>query len=278
MTKKILFLCAMSVLCALSTLEAQSDSSKTSKPEFKLSVIYNTNLNYYGRTDSLKSSGLFPVGEFWISPKFYVSAAPVFVSNAVQSFDYVGTVSTIGFQHTTKSWMTNISVVKPLYEKSSQLMQSALKVQANANVTHLGKVLNVTLGTDVKFSDKTDYGATAGLDHSFPINIGKGGMLVIDPSVYAFAGTRQFSRVYSKQQTGLLPNSADQITNNSYQSFDILAYETSVPVIYFKGKIMLIATPSYVMPQNLMKDPVNPELSEEGENTFYTTLAIKYSF
>jgi hypothetical protein len=57
-----------------------------------------------------------------------------------------------------------------------------------------------------------------------------------------------------------------------------LAYEASVPVIYAKGKVMLIATPSYIMPQNLVTVPGRPDLSERGENTFYTTLTAKYSF
>src|ERR1051325_7080471 len=81
--------------------KAQSDSvrqNEKDKAEFKLGVYYNTNLNYYGRTDSLKSSGFFPLAEVWLNKNFYINAAPIFVNNSVTSFDYAGTVTTIGFR------------------------------------------------------------------------------------------------------------------------------------------------------------------------------------
>jgi hypothetical protein len=40
----------------------------------------------------------------------------------------------------------------------------------------------------------------------------------------------------------------------------------------------LMATPSYVVPQNLITNAANPALSEQGENTFYATFCVKYSF
>jgi hypothetical protein len=51
-----------------------------------------------------------------------------------------------------------------------------------------------------------------------------------------------------------------------------------MPIIYAKGNVMLIATPSYILPQNLVMVPGRPDLSERGENMFYTTLTAKYSF
>src|SRR6476659_5936398 len=79
---------------------AQTDSviNTEDKAQFKIGVYYNSGLNYYGRTDSLKSSGFFPMAELWFNKNFYITAAPVFVNNAVASFDYAGTVATAGFQ------------------------------------------------------------------------------------------------------------------------------------------------------------------------------------
>jgi hypothetical protein len=62
------------------------------------------------------------------------------------------------------------------------------------------------------------------------------------------------------------------------QKFNILAYELSVPVIYVKSNWMLMATPAYIMPQNLVSIPGRPDLSERGANMFYATLTAKYSF
>src|SRR5687767_12772774 len=112
--------------CLLQPAMAQSDST-TAKPQFKLSLNYNTNLNYFGRTDSLKSSGVFPLAEVWLTPKFYINAAPIFVNNALQKMDYAGTVATIGYQYIDPKWITSLYVTKPFYKESSELVQSALK-------------------------------------------------------------------------------------------------------------------------------------------------------
>src|SRR6266478_8115244 len=102
-------------LCLWLGAKAQSDSSQqTDKPEFKLGVYYNTSLNYYGRTDSLKSSGFFPLAELWLNKNFYINAAPVFVNNSVKSFDYAGTVATAGFRfNSNNKFAGNIYFVKP---------------------------------------------------------------------------------------------------------------------------------------------------------------------
>src|SRR5688572_8478803 len=76
---------------------AQNDSVRNSV-KFKLGVYYNSGLNYYGRTDSLRSSGFFPVAELWFTKSVYVNAAPVFVNNTQSSFQYAGTILTAGIR------------------------------------------------------------------------------------------------------------------------------------------------------------------------------------
>ena len=58
----------------------------------------------------------------------------------------------------------------------------------------------------------------------------------------------------------------------------MLSFEASMPFIYSKNKFQVIATPAYVLPQNLVKIENRPELTENGKNMFYTTLALKYTF
>lgn len=263
----------------LQTVSAQ-DSTQKAKPQVKLSINYNSGLNYFGRTDSLKSNGVFPMAEFWINDNFYVNAAPIFVNNVLQRMDYAGTVATVGYQHMNDKWLTGLSVTKPFYEADAQLVQSALKAQANLSVTRLSKVVNITLGADAKFSDKVDFGATAGLDHIIRLPAKNNSVLIFDPAVYAYAGTQQFSRTYTRRKSGLpFPgrNREEQVTETGTR-FNLLAYEASLPIIFARGKIMVIATPSYILPQNLITVPDRPDLSEKGENTFYTTLSFKYSF
>ena len=258
----------------------QSDSTGRKATEFKISANYNTGLNYYGRVDSLKSSGFYPLAEIWFNESFYFNAAPVFVNNSVASFQYAGTIASAGYQFKSKDkWLGNIYLVKPLYKESSELVQSALKAQVGMMLTLLNKVLNVTGGADAKFSDKTDYGVTAGLDHIFRHQINDKSVLVIDPSASLNAGTQQFTRSYLKRTSGFLffPGN-EQVVTESAQKFNILSYEISAPVIFATGKLQLLFTPAYVIPQNLLIVEGRPDLSERGENMFYATIGAKLGF
>lgn len=277
--KRMHMLAAATLIFAFQTAFSQSDSTEKQKPQFKISINYNSGLNYYGRTDSLKSTGLFPLAELWFTKDIYINAAPVFVNNAVQSMQYAGTVTSLGYLHSTDKWITNLYVLKPFYQQNSQLVQSALQAQTGASFSRLNKVLNVTLGGDIKFSDKVDFGATAGLDHLVKKELGHDDVLVIDPSFYAYAGTQNFTNTYYRKKKGfiLFPGNTEQVTQN-VTKFNILAYEVSVPMVYAKGKWMALFTPSFILPQNLVTDPVHPELSETGENLFYASFGLKYTF
>src|SRR4030095_4307627 len=129
LVKKIIGLAIINI-CFACYLQAQTDTTENSKPQFKLSVNYNSNLHYYGRTDSLRSSGFFPLAELWFK-NFYVNAAPVFVNNVSTSFDYAGTVATAGYLliSDNKKWFNNFFVLIPFYAENSQLVQSSLKLK-----------------------------------------------------------------------------------------------------------------------------------------------------
>lgn len=272
-------LAALCLYLFLQKANAQNDSANI-KPQFKISANYNTGLNFFGRTDSLRSSGFFPLAELWLTPEFYVNAAPVFVNNRIQQFDYAGTVATIGYQNISTYWITGAYLTKPFYKESSELVQSALKAQSGINLTWRNPILNLTAGGDVKFSDKVDFGATGGVDHIIRIQNRDNSVIILDPSLYVYAGTQNFQRTYyKKNNTGFLlfPGTNQQVTEE-VSRFNVLAYEASMPIIYAKGKVMLIATPSYILPQNLVTVPNRPDLSERGENMFYATVTVKYTF
>jgi hypothetical protein len=262
-------------------LNAQTEQAAgKKKTEFKISANYNTGLNYYGRVDSLHSSGFFPLAELWLNESFYINAAPVFVNNAAASFQYAGTITSVGYQFKSNDkWLGNIYLVKPFYQESSKLVQSALKAQTGITLTWLNKAVNVTGGADAKFSDKTDFGVTAGLDHIFRYQINDKSVLVIDPSAYINAGTQQFTKSYLKKTSGFLffPGN-EQLVTESAQKFKILSYEFSAPVIFATGKFQLLFTPAYVIPQNLLIVEGRPDLSEKGEKMFYATIGAKLSF
>jgi hypothetical protein len=257
---------------------AQTDTIDKDKITLKLGINYNTGLNYFGRTDSLKSTGVFPLAELWLSKNVYLNAAPVFVNNAVQRMEYSGTVTSLGYLHSTDRWITNLYFLKPFYKENSQLVQSALKAQAGMSFTMLNKVINLSVGGDAKWSDKIDFGATAGIDHLIRKQMTDQWVLVIDPSFYTYAGTQNFTTTYYKKNAGflVLPGSSEQVSENTTK-FNVLAYEFSVPVVYAKGNWMALLTPSYILPQNLVTVAGRPDLSERGQNTFYATIGLKYT-
>lgn len=257
----------------------QNDSTKT-KVQFRFGAYYNSNLNYYGRTDSLRSSGFFPLPELWFNNKFYINAAPVFVSNSGSSFEYAGTVASMGYTAKTKNekFLNNIYITKPFYKESSTLVQSALQAQAGASSSWQNKVLNVTAGADIKISDKADYGFMAGLDHLIRHEFPDKFILVLDPSAYVYAGTQQFTKTYYKNSSFIfLPVSEREVTEQ-VTAVNILSYEFSMPIVLAKNKVQIILLPAYVLPQNLVKVQNRPDLSERGKNMFYATVGAKVNF
>jgi hypothetical protein len=271
------------IIMLLSTsLFAQQDSLSQKKEgvQLKIGVYYNSNLNYLGRTDSLRSSGIFPLAELWLGKGFYINAAPVFVNNAVSSFEYAGTVTSAGYRFSNKknSFGGNFFFTKPIYKDNSQLVQSALKGQFTSNLTWSNKIINITAGGDVRFSDNTDYGITTGVDHIFRFEPGDGFVLVLDPSAYVYAGTQKFTRTYYKQNNFLLFPGVQQQVTETANKFNVLSYEFSIPVVLAKGKFQLIANPAYVIPQNLLKVEGRPDLSERGKEMFYITIGGKVAF
>jgi len=248
--------------------------------EFKISANYNTGLNYYGRVDSLHSSGYFPLVELWFNESIYMKTAPVFVNNSAASFQYAGTVASAGYQfNSNDKWLGNIYLVKSFFQESSDLVQSALNAQTGMTLTWLNKIVNVTAGADAKFSGNTDFGVTGGLDHIFRHQINRKSVLVIDPSVYVNAGTQQFTKSYLKRTSGFLffPGSEQMVTEPA-KKFNVLSYEFSAPVIFATGKLQLFFTPAFVIPQNLLTVEGRPDLSETGEKMFYVTVAAKVLF
>jgi hypothetical protein len=278
---KARFFCiAFIMLCSATISFSQEDSTLKKKMQFKIGAFYNSNLNYYGRTDSLRSSGIFPLAEIWFNNAFYISAAPVFVNNATQAMKYAGTVAMLGYYKKSESekFITHIWVTKPFYESGTGLVQSALKAQLNTNFSWQNKYININAGGDVKISDKLDYGLTAGLDHLFKHEFEKEWNLFLNPSVYVNAGTQQFTNTYYKKNSFLFFPGVEQRVTEEVKKLNILSYEVSMPVVLAKNKLQIILNPVYVIPQNLITVQGRPDLSERGKEMFYITAGAKVNF
>lgn len=260
---------------------AQADSSaKAGKTQFKIGTFYVSSLNFYGRTDSLRSSGYIPLAELWFNNKIYINAAPVFTNNKISSLEYAGTVATLGYQERSKNekFFTHIYFIKPFYRSGTELPQSVLKAQASTTVAYQNKILNLNGGVDLRLSDQLDIGLSAGIDHIFRKQLNNNMVLVLDPSAYINAGTQKFTKTYYKQSSFLFFPGAEQQVNEEVSKLSILSYEFSMPTILAFNKFQLIVNPAYVIPQNLIKIENRPDLSERGKEMFYVTAGLKFTF
>jgi hypothetical protein len=192
---------------------------------------------------------------------------------------YAATTLEAGYSFKNKkgNWKGNIFGSRFFYNADVSLIQSVVKEQVGFNLANINNVINIHAGADAKFSNQTDFGANAGLDHVFRIDpVGKKGVIVITPSVYGYFGTQRFSKTYLQEKKFLLlPISQQQVTQSSSQ-FGVMSYELSCPIIYGLGKMNLIVTPAYVLPQNVIT--AGSASSQKADNLFYTTATMRFDF
>ena len=256
---------------------AQKDTILPKKNVLNATVSYQSKLHYFGRTDSLQSAGFFPAIGLESKHGLYANSSFIFVNNSSSSFNYTGTIIEGGYKFPeNKNFSGNIFYSQFLYKDNSQLVQSAIKSQTGINLVYNNKIVNVNGGADAKFSNRTDVGVTAGLDHLFIYlfpNTKKA--IAINPSAYAYAGTQNFTNTYYKRQQvlGIETGPVRQVTEE-VNRFKVLAYEFSMPVVFVAGKFNASFTGSYVLPQNLIAVANRPDLTERGRNMFYFTTAL----
>ncbi len=264
------------LVAASSQSFCQNDSADTKRNIFTAGVTYQSRLHYFGRTDSEKSQGLFSTIGYELKQGFYASTNIIFVNNAATSFNYTGTVIEGGYKFPeTKNFSGNVFYSQFLYKNNSTLVQSSLKSEAGINGVYNNNVVNVNLGGDLKFSNKTDFGLTAGLDHLFIYLIpDTKNALAVNPSIYLYAGSQNFTETYSENRNRRRGGSGQRITMKKGSGFNILAYEFSAPIVFIAGKFNASFTGSYAMPQHLYVVANRPDLSETGSNMFYFSAGI----
>lgn len=283
--KKVITLLPLILVCVVmkaqsTDLQTQPTDSLPTKKKVTITtgVAFNSALNYYGRTDSLKSQGIYPFAGITLLNGLYVFTNFIFINNAVAA-SYAATTVEAGYKFKKKkgNWWGKIYGTRFFYNADVSLVQSVVKEQAGINLANSNKVISVYGGADAKFSNQTDIGAFAGVDHSFRIDpVGKKGVIVITPSAYSYFGTQRFTKTWLQEKRFLIIPVGEQTVTQSSSKFSILSYELSCPVIYGVGKMNIIITPAYVIPQNVVA--ANGTDAQKPNNLFYTTAAIRFDF
>ncbi|PAC26511.1 hypothetical protein [Flectobacillus sp. BAB-3569] len=280
--KHIIILTALFIF--LGTGQALYAQSETETPKKTVATIisglsYSPKLHYYGRTDDLKSSALMPtVLVQFDSLGLYLTGSTVFTTNTVQPLQYAATVTEVGYKFGKRQGIAGSIYADKFFYQNKTLVQSALQGQAGLNLIHLNKIANINLTSIAAFSDKTDFFASAGLEHPIVMKTGKS-VFVVTPTAVANAGTQSFTNTYFKNNKFLGIPISNQSTTQTTQVFNLLSYEFSMPVVWVFNNIFLVATPGYVMPQNVVSTSGNTEVvSRNGTNLFYVNLSLLYSF
>jgi hypothetical protein len=244
--------------------------AQDSTNHFIIGITGNSSLNYYGRVDSLKSSAVIPFIGVTLKSGLYLNANFVFIHNQLQS-QYAATLLEGGYSFRNKkdSWAGSLSTTRYFYQDNTDLLQSAVKQSLTASITRLNKIVNITLGGDIKFSSQADPGLQAELDHIIRwAHVFRHGVIVLDPSVYVYAGTQHFTQTFYQQRHLLLFPAGEDLVTKDGRQFNILSYECSLPIVFAYKKCFLILTPAYVIPQNLLT-PAN--------DLFYLAATVRLS-
>ncbi|MFY7838890.1 MAG: hypothetical protein ACOVP7_01390 [Lacibacter sp.] len=275
--KKIIPLLVAFILSLHFFVQAQ-DSTDKRKPVFAANIAHQSYVHFLGRSDSLSSNATLPIVSYQLKKGLYVQGAAIFITNSVTPFQYTGASVEMGYRFPqSDKFSGNVFVSRFLYKDQSVLVQSTLKYQTGVNTSFQNKIINVNIGADLKFNDKTDVGATAGLDHLFIIKLkeGKPRAFAINPTITAYGGTQRFTETYRQKQNagiGGLPiggNPQTTTATRNVNTFSLLAYEYTMPLVLVVGKFNAVLSPSYVMPQNILASN-----GEYGRNRFYVTASI----
>ena len=85
------------------SLQAQQSDSTVKKKKFTFTtgITYNSGLNYYGRTDSLKSQGITSFAGITLHNGLYVFSNFIFINNAA-TVSYAATTLEAGYKFKNK--------------------------------------------------------------------------------------------------------------------------------------------------------------------------------
>jgi hypothetical protein len=254
----------------------------TKKPAtFTVGLDFYSNLHYYGRVDSLRSTAWVP-NVFWQFGKgFFLNSSLIFINSSGQALKY--TAATIGAGYKwrkpgqVKGWAGSVYASK-FFFSNQILIQSSQEGQIGGTLNYLNKFANLNMGSSIVFGDESDFFFNIGTDHLFKKVWDKGSyknIFAAIPTLNINAGTQRFNNSY--YQIRLFPLT-DTLVTESSKKFKVLSVELNVPFVYIHNKIAFTFTPGVVFPTNVIKVAGRPDLSENAKTLGYANFGISYSF
>lgn len=254
----------------------------TRKPAtFTFGIDFYSNLHYYGRVDSLRSTAWVP-NVFWqFGNGIFVNSSLIFINSSGQALKYTAATLGAGYKWgkpgRVKGWGGSFYAAKFFYSNKI-LIQSSQDGQIGATLNYTNKIANLNFGTSLVFGDQSDYFMNVGTDHLFRKIWDKGSyknIFAFIPTLNVNAGTQRFNNSYYQQR--LFPLT-DTLIVESSKKFKILSVELNVPFVYIHNRLAFTLTPGVVFPTNVIKVAGRPDLSENAKTLGYVNFGVSYSF
>jgi len=255
------------------------DTTKKAKTTFTVGLDFYSNLHYFGRTDSLRSTAWVPNVFLQFGSGFFLNSSFIFINSSGQSLKY--TAATLGGGYKwgnlakVKGWTGSVYAAKFFYSNDI-LIQSSQEGQLGATLSYRNKIANINAGSSIAFGDQTDFFMNLGLDRLFKYTWNnKKNIFAFIPTFNINAGTQNFTNSYYKIR--IFPLSDTLVTETS-RKFKVLSLELNIPFVYIHNKLAFTFTPGVVFPQSVIKVAGRPDLSENAQTLGYANFGVSYNF
>lgn len=276
------------IIGLVSTVKAQDSTHKFKTSYFKASTSYLTNSVYGGRKDSLATPYITPAIGYYDKSGFFVKGSLSYLAATGDSRIDLFTLET-GYDFTISDKLSGgIYGSKYFYNNISTAVRSESKGGLGGSLTYDPGVITFSGGLDLSFASKTDIAVSGSLAHGFYIG-DKGNEWGISPMVAVNLGTQNYYQDYIKNRRsksgsrgrGGNTSGNSTIQTKSSNSFGVLDYELSLPIIYDGNKWGLFFTPTYAIPQNPLSVASSTGtgfVTEKLENSFYAEFGVYIKF
>ncbi|MEC5142978.1 hypothetical protein [Chitinophaga sp. 212800010-3] len=243
-------------LSATGNEQTQAADNERRKSYFSTGLQYLSDNIYTGRKDSARIPYLSATMGYYHKSGLYVEGIVSMLMNNTARVD--AGIVTAGYLFSRGNFDGEISASKFFYNKLSDNIRSEVSGDLHAGAAYdFNEIVAASVDGYLNFGSKTDYVATAALQHSFDLFNDR---LNILPTVSANAGTQHFYddyynnrhlnpvvKVSRKKKQRQPPTVVADMSGAS--NFTILDYELSLPISYTIHKRLTFSfEPTYAIP------------------------------
>ncbi len=253
-------------------------------------VNFLDNNVYLGRKDSIPSPYLTASVGYFHKSGLFINASTSYLLEAGQNRIDLSTIDG-GYSLITKKFEGTFTISKYFFSPKSYNVRSEIEGSAQIFGAYDLGFIKPTLEATLNFTEKTDYGGTIGLEHTFYTFQND---FTITPTIVANGSTQNYYNAYYKFRRYSLLRLKKVIgyVINAYvenaSQFKILDYEFSMPLDYSIKRFTISFSPTYAVPVNAavvhatlttLSGITRTKIAKEKlKNSFFFTIGLAFSF